>query len=124
MAGIRPSVTMLKGWPHDRLAPGNLRSPYSRAVDAGEQATVQRKYDAARPRDTERNLALIRHDASDRADNRCWQAKEQLRKNFYKTTVTSGYLLSCVSKFSIVWRTRSSLFVRTETVLQACNTVP
>ena len=27
MAGIRPSVTTLKGWPHDRLAPGNLRSP-------------------------------------------------------------------------------------------------
>jgi hypothetical protein len=29
VAGIRPSVTTLKGWPHDRLAPGNLRSPDS-----------------------------------------------------------------------------------------------
>jgi hypothetical protein len=27
VAGIRPSATTLKGWPHDRLAPGNLRSP-------------------------------------------------------------------------------------------------
>jgi hypothetical protein len=26
-AGIRLSVTMLKGWPHGRLAPENLRSP-------------------------------------------------------------------------------------------------
>jgi hypothetical protein len=25
--GIRLSVTMLKSWPHDRLAPENLRSP-------------------------------------------------------------------------------------------------
>jgi hypothetical protein len=27
VAGIRPSVTTLKGRPHDRLAAGNLRSP-------------------------------------------------------------------------------------------------
>jgi len=26
-AASLPSVTTLKGWPHDRLAPGNLRSP-------------------------------------------------------------------------------------------------
>ena len=35
-----------------------------------------------------------------------------------------GYLQSCISRPSIVWRTRSSLFIRKERVLQACNTVP
>src|SRR6516162_1343226 len=37
---------------------------------------------------------------------------------------TGGYLSSCVSSLTIAWRTWSSFFMRTETVLQACNTVP
>jgi hypothetical protein len=37
---------------------------------------------------------------------------------------SEGYLSSCVSRLTIVSRTRSSFFMRTETVLQACNTVP
>src|SRR4030088_802884 len=35
-----------------------------------------------------------------------------------------GYLSSWVSSLPIAWRTWSSFFMRTETVLQACNTVP
>src|SRR6516165_3167657 len=35
---------------------------------------------------------------------------------------TGGYLSSRVSSLTIAWRTWSSFFMRTETVLQACNT--